>query len=142
MGNKNEKEQCKFWESVKNSWVKFNEWLSNKLLLSKWLYIIVTILLTLLFVYYFNWDGLGEFGEFFGGFVGTIFTMISLLLVIRTFEYQRKESKDQRNDAAIQRFNDMFFELLRVYQEQVEELCIKGEDGKEYCGKEFFCKRY
>lgn len=139
MGNKNEKEQCKFWESVKNSRVELNE-LCNKLLLSKWPYIIVTILLTLLFVYYFNWDGLGEFGEFFGGFVGTIFTMISLLLVIRTFEYQRKESKDQRNDAAIQRFNDMFFELLRVYQEQVKELCIKGEDEKEYCGKEFFAK--
>jgi hypothetical protein len=140
MGNKNEKEQCKFWESVKNSWVKFNEWLNNKFLLSKWPYVIVTILLTLLFVYCFNWDGLGEFGEFFGGFVGTIFTLISLLLVIRTFEYQRKESKDQRNDAAIQRFDDMFFELLRVYQEQVKELCIKGEDGKEYCGKEFFAK--
>lgn len=140
MGNKNEKEQCKFWESVKNSWVELNE-RCNKLLLSKWPYIVVTISLTLLFVYYFNWDGLGEFGEFFGGFVGTIFTMISLLLVIRTFEYQRKESKDQRNDAAIQRFNDMFFELLRVYQEQVKELCIKGEDGKEYCGKEFFNKK-
>lgn len=140
MGNKNEKEQCKFWEFVKNSWVEFNEWLRNELLLSKWLYIIVTIVLTLFFVYHFNWKGLGEFGEFFGGFVGTIFTMISLLLVIRTFEYQRKESKDQRNDAAIQRFNDMFFELLRVYQEQVKELCIKGEDGKEYCGKEFFAK--
>ncbi len=139
MGNKNEKEQCKFWESVKNSWVEFNEW-SNKLLSSKWLYIILTIVLILIFVYCFNWDGLGEFGEFFGGFVGTIFTLISLLLVIRTFEYQRKESKDQRNDAAIQRFNDMFFELLRVYQEQVKELCIKGEDGKEYCGKEFFAK--
>ncbi len=73
----------------------------------------------------------GTFGDFFGGVIGTILTLISVIYVVKTFREQQKEAKTQR-------FNDMFFELLRVYQEQVEELCIKGKDGKEYCGKEFF----
>ena len=73
----------------------------------------------------------GTFGDFIGGVLGTILTLISVIYVVKTFREQQKEAKTQR-------FNNLFFELLRVYQEQVEELCIKGEDGKEYCGKEFF----
>jgi hypothetical protein len=64
----------------------------------------------------------GTFGEFVGGVLGTLFALISIVLMKNTFDSQRQESKDQRNDAAIQRFNNLFFELLRVYQENVKEL--------------------
>lgn len=64
----------------------------------------------------------GTFGDFIGGVLGTLFALISVALMKKTFVSQREESKDQRNDAAIQRFNNLFFELLRVYQENVKEL--------------------
>lgn len=76
----------------------------------------------------------GTFGDFIGGVLGTILTLISVLYVAKTFREQQKETKTQR-------FNNLFFELLRVYQEQVKEFCIKDNDGKEYCGKEFFNKK-
>jgi hypothetical protein len=64
----------------------------------------------------------GTFGDFIGGVLGTLFALISVAFMKKTFESQREESKDQRNYAAIQRFNNLFFELLRVYQENVKEL--------------------
>lgn len=84
---------------------------------------------------------LGTYGDFFGGVIGTVLTFVSVLILAKTFEQQERVTKANLKQQDIQRFNDMFFELLRVYQEQVKELCIKGEDGKEYCGKEFFNKK-
>lgn len=133
------KELCKLWKYTR----EFFE--SNKYYIF-W-FCIFCLVFTLFFYFgqlsnpsLFN-EYFGTFGDFIGGVFGTLFALISVAFMKKTFESQREESKDQRNDAAIQRFNDMFFELLRVYQEQVKELCIKGEDGKEYCGKEFFNKK-
>lgn len=91
----------------------------------------------------------GTFGDFIGGVLGTLFALISVAFMKKTFESQREESKNQRNDAAIQRFNDMFYELLRLYREQVESLSLEryevkvpgnGYERVEYKGKEFFDK--
>lgn len=75
----------------------------------------------------------GTFGDFIGGVLGTILTLISVLYVAKTFREQQKETKSQR-------FNNLFFELLRVYQEQVKS-CKEVNYKKEYCGKDFFDKK-
>lgn len=53
----------------------------------------------------------GQFGDFIGGTLGTIFSLISVMLVVWTFKTQNKTSETQR-------FNDLFFELIKLYQEQ------------------------
>lgn len=57
----------------------------------------------------------GQFGDFIGGTLGVIFSLISVMLVVWTFKTQNKTTETQR-------FNDLFFELLRLYQEQEKEL--------------------
>ena len=57
----------------------------------------------------------GQFGDFVGGTLGVIFSLISVMLVVWTF-------KTQNETAETQRFNDLFFELLHLYQSEVKEL--------------------
>ena len=57
----------------------------------------------------------GQFGDFVGGTLGVVFSLISVMLVVWTF-------KTQNETAETQRFNDLFFELLKVYQSEVKEL--------------------
>ena len=110
----------------------------DKILLSVWPYFIVGVAFIVFFGSVFKWgrilvwkdvnyvvdnELLGTFGDFIGGVLGTIFTIISTLLVVRTFRHQRKVTTDNENEVHVQRFNDLFFELLRIYQNEVNELC-------------------
>lgn len=70
---------------------------------------------------------LGTFGDFIGGVLGTIFTLISVFFIIVTFKHQRDVTKDNQKQLETQRFNDLFFELLHLYQQEVQDLCGQGE---------------
>ena len=76
----------------------------DKLLMNKLFYIIVTLLFVGVFAYIFKWQQilrlfddeyvvnhelLGTYGDFIGGVLGTIFALISILILIRTFNQQR-----------------------------------------------------
>ena len=65
----------------------------------------------------------GQYGDFVGGVLGTIFGVISVLLVIKTFNHQQTATSDNKQQLEIERFHDLFFELLHLYQSQVSELC-------------------
>lgn len=83
----------------------------------------------------------GTFGDFVGGVLGTVFSIISFLLVIKTFKYQRDVTNISNDQMELQRFSEMFFELLRLYQSQVADMVeiVENEDdiGK-YTNKDFF----
>lgn len=70
-----------------------------------------------------NTNMLGAYGDFVGGVLGTIFTLISVLLVVKTFKEQQSVSNQNNVQLEVQHFNDLFFELLRLYQSEVKELC-------------------
>ena len=101
----------------------------------------------------------GTLGDFIGGFLGTTFALISVYLMYFTFRSQRilttNSDKIQQNiadnanlsqekisklniaQAETQRFNDLFFELLRRYQSLSGELTSalskdKGENIVNY----------
>ena len=85
----------------------------DKLLMRKRFYIIVTLLFVGVFAYIFKWQHilhffddeyvvnhelLGTYGDFIGGVLGTIFALISTLILIRTFNQQRavtEKNKEQ-----------------------------------------------
>ena len=77
----------------------------------------------------------GQFGDFVGGTLGIILSLISVMLVVWTF-------KTQNRTAETQRFNDLFFELLKVFQFQEKELQFEyiNADGEsiETNNKDFF----
>jgi hypothetical protein len=81
--------------------------------------------------------GAGQVGDFIGGFVGTVFAFVGLLLLYETLSLQRKEFTDSRQVFIKQQFDNSFFELLRLYNEVVNKISIKN--GKETIrGREFF----
>ena len=131
---------------------------NNKIdfLLRKGPYIILSILFFAIAILCFGWgrdflllsrgievdeNVLGTFGDFVGGVLGTVFSIMSLLLVIRTFRHQQSVTTQSNAQLEVQRFNNLFFELLHLYQSQVSDLCVintVGEQSIKYTNKDFF----
>src|SRR5690554_2289226 len=129
---------------------------------NKKIYIGLTIVFFLISLIFFGWkqkififsttiesEIFGQFGDFFGGVLGTIFALISVLFLINTFIQQQLITRENKSLVNTQRFNDLFFELLDLYQSQTKELqdveeFDKNEDGKinrykiTYNNKDFF----
>lgn len=123
----------------------------NGLLLNKWFYISIGGVFIIVSCVIFKWNHtiqvfdsefsantnlLGTYGDFIGGVLGTIFTLLSVLLVIKTFKEQQKVSNQNSEQLEIQRFNDLFFELLKLYQSEVNELCGQGKSVSKANNKE------
>jgi len=62
-----------------------------------------------------NHEVTGQFGDFVGGVVGTFFALTGTLLIYLTFHEQ---AKDNRRTA----FESSFFEMIRLYRENINEL--------------------
>lgn len=134
--------------------------LIDKLLMSKIFYIITTLSFIIVVGFIFKWQHhiylfdnnyvvdsnlLGTYGDFIGGVLGTIFALISVLFLIRTFNQQKAVTEKNEEQIENQRFNDLFFELLRLYQSEISELCgtIQRDRDNEtviinYDNKDFF----
>lgn len=85
--------------------------------------------------YVIDKDLFSAFGDFVGGVLGTFFSFASIVLLLVTFKYQRKVTNKQQKMASDlykqterQRFHDLFFELLKLYQTQVNDLEVNGKD--------------
>lgn len=77
----------------------------------------------------------GAYGDFIGGVLGTLLSVLSIILVVRTFLYQQVVTEDNKKQLETQRFNDLFFELLghyhRIVNNMTEVLTFhKEENGK------------
>ncbi|MDP3201316.1 MAG: putative phage abortive infection protein [Algoriphagus sp.] len=68
-------------------------------------------------------DSAGHLGDFVGGYVGTLFALISVLILARTLKSQ-KDSND------LQKFETRFFELLRFQRENVDEMELAKRKGR------------
>lgn len=73
-----------------------------------------------------NAERFGTFGDFVGGVLGTIFALISIILVLKTFGYQQKVTQNNDSLLTAQRFNDLFFELLHLHQATISSLNNNG----------------
>ena len=77
-------------------------------------------------------DIVGQYGDFVGGVVGTI---LSIVLLYYTFGLQREDSKKNARIYELQQLNDKFFKLMEIYNEQLKHLVYKDDD-ETYSGKE------
>lgn len=71
-----------------------------------------------------NIEGAAQFGDFVGGFIGTIFTLFSIVLLYSTL-------KEQRISSSIDKFETKFFELMHIHRLNVEEMNLKSHNGKK-----------
>lgn len=90
----------------------------------------------------------GNFGDFIGGFIGSILAFIGVIITCLIFIEQskqtinlnkehakiaRKSQFSQKKQSEIQRFNSLFFELIELHRKQVEGLMdtsVEGFTGK------------
>lgn len=66
---------------------------------------------------------LGQFGDFVGGYSGTLAILVSVYFVLKSYENQ-----SQTNERVS--FESRFFELLRYHRENVDELRVKHLTGR------------
>ena len=76
-----------------------------------------------------NFTKIGTFGDFIGGFIGTIFTIAATLLIWLTYNSQKRElaksieiSKNQYSSLKIQKFENTFFNLLSLHNQNLNHL--------------------
>ena len=66
----------------------------------------------------------GVLGDFVGGYVGSYFALVSVVLLFTTLKSQRKAYQ-------LQSFENKYFELLKMHRENVAELEIQGTTGRK-----------
>lgn len=86
-------------------------------------------------------DGLGTFGDFFGGTTVGLFNLSSILLVLTAVIMQRKELEQTRNEFVQtnktlikQQFDNTFFNMINLHNEIVRTLNEHNVSGKELLG--------
>ncbi len=74
-------------------------------------------------------DLFSAFGDFIGGFVGSLFSLSGFLLLVETFKAQRETMRIQNQDIDFQhaamlqeRFETTFFNLLQVQQKILDDI--------------------
>ncbi len=65
----------------------------------------------------------GRFGNFIGGYVGSVFLLLSVVLLYFTLANQREMFQ-------IQQFENRFYQMLRIARENSNEVESKGENGR------------
>lgn len=91
--------------------------------------------------YNINLSAIGQVGDFIGGFSGTLFALVGVVLLFETLALQRTELGESRKVFEKQQFENTFFNLLNLYQEVTKSMHFDNFDfysEKTYSGKEFF----
>lgn len=71
-----------------------------------------------------NPETAGQLGDFVGGYLGTIFALISVVFLYSTL-------KNQRHSSSIEKFENKYFELLRLHRDNVNEIGIGKDFGRK-----------
>jgi len=65
----------------------------------------------------------GQLGDFVGGFVGTFFALVSVVLLIRTL-------REQRQSGLKEEFENKYFALVKMHRDNVAELQLQSAIGR------------
>lgn len=68
-------------------------------------------------------SGAGQLGDFVGGYIGTLFLLVSILLLYKTL-------KNQRTGYQLQSFESRFFELIKIHRDNVAEMQVQETHGR------------
>lgn len=63
-----------------------------------------------------------RFGDFIGGFLGTVIGLVSVIYIYKAFQSQREELVLQKENAYKERFESRFFEMLRSNRQIVTDM--------------------
>lgn len=66
----------------------------------------------------------GQLGDFVGGYIGTIFALVSVVFLYSTL-------KNQREASTTEKFETKYFELIKMHRDNVAEIGIGDDFGKK-----------
>ncbi|RZJ52243.1 MAG: hypothetical protein EOO44_12445, partial [Flavobacterium sp.] len=84
------------------------------------------IMIPMLFYSNKKLDNIGIIGDTVGGLLNPIFAVPATILTFLAFWVQYKANQQQQKDISIQRFENIFFEMIRLHKENVNEMKISG----------------
>ncbi len=87
-------------------------------------------------------DDTGIIGDTMGGIMGPLIAIGAALFTFLAFWVQYKANKQQRDDIQLERFEDKFYELLRLHKENVNEVRKINKDGVVKEGRQLFNTMY
>jgi len=70
----------------------------------------------------------GTYGDFIGGLLGTILSIVAVILVYRTYISQKEELSMTRNLLKQQQFENTFFNMLKVHQDLKNNISFDTEN--------------
>lgn len=70
-----------------------------------------------------NRTAAGQLGDFVGGYIGTVFALISVVLLFATLKNQRRAAQEQN-------FETKYFELIKMHRDNVAELYLQDTYGR------------
>lgn len=138
--------------SVKNTIIKIKNKVLKQRLLFSMILIFIGIIIAIAFLVdlclenyinsgTLNFEHSAHAGDFIGGIVGTIFTLVGIVLLYETLSLQRNEFEDSRKVFEKQQFENKFFSLLNLYKEIISTFHYDlPTSSQKYVGKEFFAK--
>jgi hypothetical protein len=71
-----------------------------------------------------------QFGDFVGGYFGTVFLLASVVLLFATLRRQHQDSRDQETQTRRQKFETMYFQLLSFHRSNVAEMTLEESIGR------------
>ncbi|WP_140484833.1 putative phage abortive infection protein [Flavobacterium sp. GSA192] len=125
--------------------------------LALWAFPIITLLAFFVFPFLltlpsfqcFDYSKTGDIGDTIGGISGPIIALVAAFLTFIAFWVQVKANKAQTRqfkfqdiDTRINRFENKFYELLRLHKENVNEISIDGYDQRKIEKRKAFASMY
>lgn len=74
----------------------------------------------------YNFNSTGQIGDTIGGVLGPFIGIVAAGLTFMAFWVQFKANEQIRKDTAIERFENKFYEMLRLHKENVNEIDVGG----------------
>lgn len=122
-----------------------------------WAFLIIGILVLCLLPFlltrqelsFLNYTDTGQIGDTIGGIAGPVIALIAALLTFLAFWIQVQANKAQTiqfnkqdTDTKLDRFENKFYELLRLHKDNVSEISIDGYDQKKIERRKAFVSMY
>lgn len=102
------------------------------------IYLLFPFILTRTNIWDISYVNTGQIGDTFGGILGPIIGYIGVLttfwafyLQYETNNEQREQFKKQDLDLKIERFENKYFELIKIHRENISEIGIKNSFGRK-----------
>lgn len=123
---------------------KFSLWIGGSALV----FFIITLLI---YFYYYHGeishdhDKWGQFGDYLGGTLSPIFSLLSLIAILLTLLFQAKEMyssteslKKQSKHTEMQAFESTFFSMIMLHNENLKGLDLEDTETQTYTGRSVF----